>query len=344
MCGIAGFISNGRWQEAADLFWLDGILNNLEALATDSSRLEDCHESLRDLVNRFDDLMSFGCHMALVERSAIFPKMERLAELLDGVVKQTTEWTALYGRTDSLEQLADDARDCLWQINKEVLGNVVRTTDLLPEGLACSESGRSRHFVAWAVEQVMENVDRLEVRGRDSAGISIQCLLRDDADLKTVLSQVAQPIPLDHERLKSGVHRITNTTKLTSGRISYTFVYKIANLVGRLGDNTSRLRSAVHDDQLLWKIASLTEQINIIAHTRWASNGIISLSNCHPVDGCLRGRDHLITRDDTGAQFVLNGDVDNYQTLMDSVVRGEGYDIDPLITTDTKALPLLYPS
>ena len=48
------------------------------------------------------------------------------------------------------------------------------------------------------------------------------------------------------------------------------------------------------------------------------------------------------TRNDTGAQFVLNGDVDNYQTLMDSVVRGEGYDIDPLITTDTKALPLLY--
>lgn len=335
-------MSNGRWQEAPDLSWLDSILNHLEALSGDSGRWEDFDKPLKELVSRFDDLMSFGCHIALVEQPAILSKMERVAELLDGVLKRTTDLTATYGRTDALEQLADDARDCLWQITKEVLGNVARTTDLLPEGLAKSESGRARHFVAWAVEQVMENVDRLEVRGRDSAGIAVQCLLFKDSDLNAVLGLDAQPVPLDPERMKNGVQRITNTTKLTSGRISYTFVYKIANLVGRLGDNTSRLRCAVHDDQLMWKIASLTEQINIVAHTRWASNGIISLSNCHPVDGCLRGRDHPGTIDDTGAQFVLNGDVDNYQTLMDAVVRGEGYDIDPFITTDTKILPLLY--
>jgi len=286
LCGIAGFMSNGRWQEAPDLSWLDSILNHLEALSADSGRWEDFDKALKELVSRFDDLMSFGCHMALVERPAILSKMERVAELLDGVLKRTTDLTATYGRTDALEQLADDARDCLWQITEEVLGNVVRTTDLLPEGLAKSESGRARHFVAWAVEQVMENVDRLEVRGRDSAGIAVQCLLFKDSDLDTILGLDAQPVPLNPERMKNGVQKITNTTKLTSGRISYTFVYKIANLVGRLGDNTSRLRRAVHDDQLLWKIASLTEQANIVAHTRWASNGIISLSNCHPVDGC----------------------------------------------------------
>jgi glutamine---fructose-6-phosphate transaminase (isomerizing) len=342
LCGIAGFISNGRWQEATDLSWLDGILSHLEGLSTDSGRLEDFDKPLKELVNRFDDLMSFGCHIALVERSAIFPKMERLAELLEGVLKLATDLTATYGRTDALEQLADDARDCLWQINKEVLGNVVRTTDLLPDESAASESARARHFVAWAVELVMENVDRLEVRGRDSAGIAVQSLLVKDADLASVLGPDLQRIPLEPERLKNGVQRITNTTKLTGDRIVCTFVYKIANLVGRLGDNTSRLRTAIHDDQLLWKIAGLTEQINIVAHTRWASNGIISLSNCHPVDGRLRGRDHSVTLDDTGALFVLNGDVDNYQTLMDAVVRGEGYDIDPFITTDTKVLPLLY--
>ena len=342
MCGIAGFVSNNRWQEAPDLSWMDGILNQLEALCTDSGRLEDFDKPLKELLNRFDDLMSFGCHMALVERSAILPKMERLAEFLDGVLKRTTDFTATYGRTDAFEQLADDARDSLWQINTEILGNVDRTIDLLPKGLAASESGRARHFVAWAVEQVMENVDRLEVRGRDSAGIAIQCLLSKDADLITVPVPDFQPDSLESGRLNSGVQTIANATRLPSDQISYTFVYKIANLVGRLGDNTSRLRTAVRDDQLLWKIASLTEQINIIAHTRWASNGIISLSNCHPVDGCLRGRDHFDTLDDSGALFVLNGDVDNYQTLMDAVVRGEGYDIDPFITTDTKVLPLLY--
>ncbi|MGB6067777.1 MAG: SIS domain-containing protein [Desulfomonilaceae bacterium] len=344
MCGIAGFVSNGLWQEVPDLSWIDSILNQMEALWTDPGRLEEFDRPLKELVSRFDDLMSFGCHMALIEgeAAAVLPKMERLADLLNRVLGRTADLTASQGRTDALEQLEEDARDCLWQIKEEVLGNVVRTANLLPGGLATPNSGRARHLVAWAVEQVMENIDRLEVRGRDSAGIAIQCLLLKNADLDAVLGRESQGNGPCAETLKSGAQRIISTTKLADARISYTFIYKIANLVGRLGDNTSRLRDAIRGDKLLWKIAALTEQVNIIAHTRWASNGIISLSNCHPVDGCLCDRDHLATIEDTRAQFVLNGDVDNYQTLMDAVVRGEGYEIDPLITTDTKILPLLY--
>ncbi len=344
MCGIAGFVSNGRWQEVPDLSWIDSILNQMDDLWTAPGRLEEFDGPLKELVSRFDDLMSFGCHMALIEgeKSVVLPKMERVADLLGRVLERTADLTASQGRSDALEQLEEDARDCLWQIKEEVLGNVVRTTNLLPEGFATPDSGHARHFVAWAVEQVMENIDRLEVRGRDSAGIAIQCLLFKDVDFEPILGRDAQDDGPCGETLRSGVQRIINTTKLADARISYTFIYKIANLVGRLGDNTSRLREAVHGDKLLWQAAAFTEQVNIIAHTRWASNGIISLSNCHPVDGCLRDRDHLATLDDTSAQFVLNGDVDNYQTLMDAVVRGEGYDIDPLVTTDTKILPLLY--
>ncbi len=45
---------------------------------------------------------------------------------------------------------------------------------------------------------------------------------------------------------------------------------------------------------------------------------------------------------DGGAHFVLNGDVDNYKSLVEQMVRARGYAIDPAVTTDAKILPILY--
>ena len=180
----------------------------------------------------------------------------------------------------------------------------------------------------------LENIDRLEVRGRDSAGISIQCSLSKKVDwadeglLRKALSEL--------------VERRTHRIRSPDGSEIFIFIYKIANLVGRLGDNTAGLREAIRQDLQLWKIAGVVDQINIIAHTRWASNGIISLANSHPADGSLHGKEHAATINDREAQFVLNGDVDNYSQLLKEVVHAQGCSIDPAVTTDAKILPVLY--
>ena len=57
--------------------------------------------------------------------------------------------------------------------------------------------------------------------------------------------------------------------------------------------------------------------------TRWASNGIISLANSHPADGSLYGKEHAATMNDREARFVLNGDVDNYNRLVQEFVHGQ---------------------
>jgi glucosamine--fructose-6-phosphate aminotransferase (isomerizing) len=181
----------------------------------------------------------------------------------------------------------------------------------------------------------MQNIDRLEVRGRDSAGISIQMLLSDSSSGKSSRDDG----PLFQHRTENGT---LITTISDENRPVVTFVYKVANLVGKLGDNTWALRNAIRNDFQLWKAAEKLQQINIIAHTRWASNGIISLSNCHPTDGRLSGDDHEDSKLDTAAQFVLNGDVDNYRELLNEYVLNRGLSIDNSITTDAKILPLLY--
>ncbi|HTY22096.1 MAG TPA: SIS domain-containing protein [Desulfomonilaceae bacterium] len=335
MCGIAGFIGNNRWKETSDPAWLDTLLSGFETAAV-SDNWENLSLPLKSLVARFDDIMSFGLHMELVKRSEVWAKMERLADTLTHISGKLNDFIAERGRSDFLELLAENTTDCTWQIREEVLGNVTRTTSLLPNFGPSSGFGRSEHYVAWAIEQALENIDRLEVRGRDSAGISIQCLASRSEGIGFL------PEPPEGLGVNETVRRRIHQIECHDGSHVFIFIYKIANLVGRLGDNTGGLREAIRSDEDLWKVAGITDQINILAHTRWASNGIISLSNSHPADGSLYGKEHLSSLDDREAQFVLNGDVDNYHQMVEQFVQAQGYNIDPTVTTDAKILPVFY--
>ncbi len=93
-----------------------------------------------------------------------------------------------------------------------------------------------------AVQQALSALDRLEVRGRDSAGLHLfvwnhGLSLSDPAVQRAMFDRNSDPL------FQNGSVRVAGAC--------LGFVYKAAAEIGELGDNTRALRTAIAGDTLL---------------------------------------------------------------------------------------------
>jgi glucosamine--fructose-6-phosphate aminotransferase (isomerizing) len=263
---------------------------------------------------------------ALVHDRRLLAEVEGLAASLTGAV------TAIEQRLDAGHDVPSDPaqleslnaavvrlKDAVWAVAEDR----VRTGREVA-GLAGHEPGWAAVEAYTSIQQALSAIDRLEVRGRDSAGLHV--LVREhglDIDSPAVTGLLA-------DRAEDALFR-SGSVRFVDGCLA--FVYKAAAEIGELGDNTRELRKALQADELLrLALAADTALVAVLGHTRWASVGIISQANTHPLD-------NLEVGDDKGPYVVaaLNGDVDNFADLK----AAESLRIAPEITTDAKVIPTL---
>ncbi len=214
-------------------------------------------------------------------------------------------------------------RDGLWALGRDRLGAARAVSKFLAEARLTADSAPAAVEAYLSIHQAVGALDRLEVRGRDSAGlhllISGHGLDRDDPAVAAAIDRRGHDPSFG-----------AGSVRLVDGVLG--IVYKTAAEIGELGDNTAALRAAVASDRLLAAaLASAGARVLVLAHTRWASVGIISEANAHPLNSEVLGEDPPYV---VGA---VNGDVDNYAELF----AAAGVRVPPAITTDSKTVPAL---
>ena len=161
---------------------------------------------------------------------------------LDARVEETEGLIEVDGAVDLDEQerLAAELielRDATWAIRHDRL-RTAREVEALA-GLDSTVAAVSGYL---GVQQALSALDRLEVRGRDSAGLHLfvwnHGLSVPDPAVQRLLTE------------RNGDALFQNGSVRVAGEC-FGFVYKAAAEIGELGDNTRALRAAISADKLL---------------------------------------------------------------------------------------------
>ncbi|MDX9786742.1 MAG: SIS domain-containing protein [Desulfobacterales bacterium] len=238
----------------------------------------------------------------------------------------------------------EDLKDVRWCLNAEILDNIEKVK-LLAGGDGSPRKASSFKLYK-EINAVLNSMDRLEVRGRDSAGISVLMSMSagEYERFETSLSQRENGrLSAEFSERKNRsilLNRGISVRETTNGQgvktTAVCMTYKVAAEIGSLGDNIRFIREQISADVIFQALTECAyEHYSLSSHTRWASVGAICEANCHPVDNrAAHGVESVGI-----IQACLNGDIDNHLALTETLAQS-GVRIPEEITTDTKIIPL----
>ena len=359
-CGITGIVSFKNKKEAddhTDPVVLNGMVEKLEV-----RRFKNCKQDnlcLKDYYlggkGHVDSL--FQAVRTLKRNDAFYDfftdensqnELAGVAQRLSNVIDSESKYLADHmghlnsEEVDILIHRIDNLKDIAWCLASETIGSIQKIKNLL--GHENKDPNITMVSIFKQINSVLNSIDRLEVRGRDSAGISMMFILdgseydrfKKALGKMNLVDQLTKRLAQD-VLVNSGINVNETTDENNQRRVALALTYKVAAEVGRLGDNILFIRKQIKNDKILQKLVSFSHKhFTISAHTRWASVGAISEPNCHPVDNKLSGDS---VQQNCIIHVCLNGDIDNFIELKKEYERDGGH-IHQDITTDTKIIPL----
>jgi glutamine---fructose-6-phosphate transaminase (isomerizing) len=350
-CGLAGVLAvNGAKSDTGIPERFSVLMEKTFSKGLSNSRLTDFlnPDSLNELEGMlFSMKQDIGLQFEM-NRDGRIDSLQKLCLDLDNFIssqEQLLETMAPEMPVSELETISGRfirIKDILWGLKEDLLKNQEKISQL------CGEISNLSQFSKYQRLNFMLNaMDRLEVRGRDSTGVQVAFRLekpRADEAIKKLYEAGLEKEFLERTRIGDLVNR---SISISDGFTAFT--YKTASITGELGKNCRELRSFISQDMILKEfLAKGGDDEMYLAHTRWASVGAINIPNCHPVNNCTLCSAGTVVLDKTypaygsGNFFInvaLNGDIDNYLDIK-SECESSGRLLDARITTDTKSIPI----
>ncbi len=359
-CGFAGIVACKNSKQTGgcvDMALLEDMVNRVESCGynnciknkyvLDANYLGG-EKHINTLLNSVRSLKEQNLFHDIYINKPIQDSLSKLAgRLLSVIDAESTALSENMGYLDSdavniVSRSIESLRDVEWCITRELTGNIQKIKGLIP--VAAEPPAVSSFIVFKKINAVLNSIDRLEVRGRDSAGISLMFILGED-EFKRFNDEISKAGLYDQLKERSDQKVLVNNSisiheSVTAGgnkKEAIAFTYKIAAEIGNLGDNIKFIRRQVTGDLVLHKLISFPHLYHtVLSHTRWASMGVINEPNCHPVDNKTLNN----PAEERGIIHIcLNGDIDNYMDLKNKYEAAGGL-IHKDITTDTKIIPL----
>jgi glucosamine--fructose-6-phosphate aminotransferase (isomerizing) len=335
-CGLAGIVSIKRKDKPRPSVDTSELHTRVQKI--ESCTFTDCQRNSMDIADRYlggrnnlDDLLDrirrfkrIDLFQELFMNRTILEDLLALSDRIQTVIAKETEILSMHAgflttkETETISRSLETLKDIFWCLTNELAENVYKTEALITYAPAMHTPFAVKLFRE--LNAVFNSIDRLEVRGRDSAGVTVMMrFTRKDFDtlMETLahedLAGVFQERCGDHHLANQSIRLDPENSDRDGSHMTLAFTNKIAAEIGSLGDNVSFLRNQIRTDAVFQRaVMFLPKGYTISSHTRWASVGAITEANCHPVDNRLE-------TDPIGPQGVihtcLNGDIDNYMLL-----------------------------
>ncbi len=325
MCGIVVVVRRPSLRALPSIERLEAELADVLAMLAGGGGVGAVAEAAARVAEVDRELRGVPGLKALLEASTALTRIEGLCAGLDSEIatlesRLDEPGLSVDGRLEATNAALVDLKDVVWNVRHDR----IRTARAVRE-LAGPDASDAAIEAMASVQVALSALDRLEVRGRDSAGLHLMVW---DHGLDLDAAAVRSLVDGRHDPLFG-----TGSVREHEGVLS--FVYKAAAEIGELGDNSRVLREAIIADELLRvALSSATAKATVLAHTRWASVGLIGQPNAHPLNSDADDR-----ADDRTPYVVaaLNGDVDNHADLK----AAEELLIPVEITTDAKVIPMM---